>query len=313
MVTWFGLYITLLVRIVFENRIDLKAECWKPTTVDYMCLGFKGIVKAIISRRIDAIHFRYLRLNRGILSIVRYLVILLFARIFGVRLFWTIHNWYEHKTKSKWINRIVRKIIFLAADEFFVIDREMLRFLPEKILLKTKITPFGPLPEVKYEQYCNLENIDLLCVTTSRGDYVKELLRAVSQKYRFLIIAPSSPIISPHVINYFCGVHWHTIKKNSFLIGFLPHRNGSVPTGIQMFAGKGIPMIAFNGTISASIIQREDMGVSITTVLDLEAAMEDIRKEYSFYRDNCLKWHSSLNWQVAKNNLLRAYENSIYK
>lgn len=301
------------MRIVFENRIDLKASSWKPASVDYVYMGFTEIVKSVIKKRVDVIHLRYLRLNRGVLSILRYLVLIVLAKAYGVRLFWTIHNWYEHKTNSRWVNRVVRSLILLAAEEFFVVDMEMCRYLPRHIVLKTKKTPFGPLPEVEYEQKCNIQNIDLLCVTTSRDDYIEPLLSVVNERYRFLIVAPSTQIKSPHVINYYCSIQWDTIQGNSGLIGFLPHRNGSVPTGIQMFAGKGIPMISFDGTISAAIIQREVIGVSITSLLELEAAIEEIRKEYSVYRNNCLTWFSSLHWEVAKNNLLGSYENSLYQ
>jgi len=299
--------------VLFENKLDEKALLWRPINAMYVEKSYVKMLASILFSSIDIIHLRYLRINSLPYALVRYGLLLFLASITKTPVVWTLHNIIEHKSHSKVANKLLRNFLLDYCKFIFVIDEAMISFVPNRYHDKIRVTPFGLLKSPNLHRYASVANLDLICVTASKDTFVKGLIRSLGHQIKYLVIAPSSKITGEHIINEFASVDWTSLSSSSKLVGFIPHTNGSVSTGLQMFAQRGVPMIAYNESISGHIILRESLGECIYDLNELIAKIDIIQNNYSHYSKSVIQWSRMQTWDTARNVLAKSYECIIYK
>jgi beta-1,4-mannosyltransferase len=135
-------YLTLLAKSLVKHNID----------VDFVS-GHKILIKKVLTKKVDILHVHWVHrslLGKNILSsIVKsfgFIIILVIAKINGIKLFWTVHNLKNHENKFIKIEAFFSKLIAKLANAVFVHGESAVSIVNEKFsvsLAKIHIVPHG--------------------------------------------------------------------------------------------------------------------------------------------------------------------------
>lgn len=304
--------------ILLENKIDIKISNWSNNNFRLLNTSFKKIVLELFNSKSDSVlMLRYLRINSFSGAIIRYLILIIVCEIFKKKMFWIMHNYYEHKSKSLSANKIIRNLILKYSTGVFVVHDEMKKFINLKYHNKISIIPFGLMNDELKKKYLEFdENIfyhnhyDIICLTTSEDYFLKEIysIAKINSKMNFLIINPGSKskiLFALNNVNFITEYGFLDINKHKKIfkkaVGFLPHKNHSFPTTLNFFAENLVPAISVQNNFASCLVNEYDLGITISSFSDLPKSVLKIQKKYSYYVENCSLYKNQLNWNIGAN------------
>ena len=305
-------------KLLFENKIDIKIKKWSKNNFFLNFLSFKDILLDLINPNSNSILvLRYLRINSFFKGISRYLIFIIFCKLFKKKLYWIMHNYYEHKSKSLLANKIIRSLILKYSTGLFVVHDEMKKFINFKYHDKISTIPFGLMNDELKKKYLEFDeemlyhsHYDIICLTSSEDYFLREIYSTakINSKMNFLIINPGSKSkfsTSLNNVNFISSYGFLDIKKHKKkfkkAVGFLPHKNNSFPTSLNFFIENLVPTISVQNNFASYVVNEYDLGISITSFSDLPISVLQIQKKYSFYVVNCRLYKNQLNWNIGAN------------
>lgn len=304
--------------ILLENKIDIKISKWSNNNFILKHNDFKKLALELFNPKSDSIlMLRYLRINSFLGTISRYLFLILICKISKKKIYWIMHNYYEHKSKNILANKIIRNLILIHSDGIFIVHAEMKNFIKKKFHSKTSIIPFGPMNKELKKKYLEFDkniichnHYDVICLTTSDDYFLEEIysIAKLNSNINFLIISPGSKskiLASLKNVSFITSFGFLDIfkYKNCFnkSVGFLPHKNFSFPTTLNFFSESLIPTISMQANFASHVINEYKLGMTINSFSDLPIMVLQIQKKYCYYVDNCRLYKSKLNWNIGAN------------
>ncbi|MDB4813209.1 hypothetical protein OAH06_03750 [Akkermansiaceae bacterium] len=156
----------------------------------------------------------------------------------------------------------------------------------------------------------------MIIITTS-DDYFLEhihLLAAKNPDFNYLVIAPGtkfSVFKRLKNVNLITALGFLDFQKHrryfEKAVGFVPHKNKSFPTSLNLFVENLIPVVSTVDNLSAQVIKLNKLGSTIESIESLTEEVSFIQKNYTFFQENCQMYKSTLTWdegsEMLKNSL----------
>jgi len=295
--------------------------------VEYRCVTAYSWVRVWWNIRKDekaVFHFRYLQWRGYIGTALLYGMILITCKLKRIPLLWNCHNILEHRHFSRTYNNLLRRIITRWVDRIIVFHEDLKAYLhPHED--KVRVCNFGEFRSLllekahkenegfkrRYQSWLGRRSItgpDIVFV----GDYSEwkqvelliEFLRCNSHVHG-LIVSRWLPE------NCQCGdnvlVHRRDrvfaellpILETSRAIGYMGHRNISVPAAVHLFPSFGIPVVAYDVAPVNTMVTKAGMGELFETTGELAEAYERVREDYEKYSMAAGAFSRRNSWEKA--------------
>ncbi|MDA8934597.1 hypothetical protein N9H03_01705 [Flavobacteriales bacterium] len=307
--------------VLSESSYDFKYKSILSHLEDFHVVegGFFKLIKILATRK-SFYHIRYIKYRGKIITVLRYLIIALLAKLSGSKIIWSCHNIYEHNFSSKKYNDFIREFLAKISHKIVVFHKDLIAYLPDSSKHKVYIASFGNYREFieqqteqnkefqkQHKNWLNQQNIkfpDLISISAAKNNNLNFFISKLADKYNFLVIAPKVPlnIISKkkNIFIYNSSFVKAEIKEilnhSPKLIGIIGHDNISVPTSIYMFASFGIPVVVLNVNPVNSMVKEFSIGEVIDENIHLDQLILRIQTNYSSYQENCIKFTRKMSW-----------------
>ena len=268
-------------------------------------------------------HIRYIKYKGLFLTFPRLLFIYFIAKVSKTKIIWTCHNIYEHKIPFKLFNKFL--VYFLASISYKIIvfHKDLSTYLPNKVQNKIIVASFGNFKNhfkglnkkntvftKEYNNWIEKNNIlqlDFIYISAAKKSNLNHLIDNVKNTdLKTLIIAPNIDLnrnikVYENIFFYNDFVSEEIdeiLTKNNHAIGFIGHKNISVPTSIYMFASYRIPMIGLDYSPVNSILTDNEIGL-ITKENDFDLVTKKIKSNYLLYQKNLDKFLELNSWEQS--------------
>lgn len=300
-------------KIIFGNSNPGSKynSIYKNSDVKFILIRNKDLLLNLFARNsINNYHLRYLGL-KDVKSHFFYFIVPLLLKIRGVRFIWTMHNYLDHYSSSRFVNVLLNYWILLFVNDCIVFHES----------IKTKLLFFKKKIHVtKFWGTGYKENLALLGSDQNAIDQVKEKLKqkyyeavvvsistakkndAYSTSYYFKELGALMVFIDPKgdfeykvnrnenvlYIKSFVGLEfWNYVSSLEVSIGIIGHYNYSVATSLFTFAEFEMPMLCIDVPANNEIIELNGLGQIFNGKESFEQSILEIQKNYLLYQKKC--------------------------
>jgi|SRR5690625_150569 len=292
--------------ILSDTGIDFKSKNLISEQFKQVNLPFLKLLKSIIfNKNVYCFHVRYLHLKSPFKSCLRYAIIFTILRLKRIPIIWSMHNYYEHNSKSYYVNSLLRKYLFEKSKSIVVFHKSIVARIPDKYKTKVMVSNFGTIKNIlnnkrgeedsfieKYEKWEGAYNIDVLIVSAAKNNKYKEYVDNIRLEYNVLIInANDFNDYSNENVFLYRGFVFESLEKivvnnKRPIIGMVFHNNISVATSYYLYSEYKIPVITNDIIPNPSIIKKYCMGISVNDPSEINTTIELINNNYSYYSSN---------------------------
>ena len=312
--------------ILSESRYDYKYKSIfsKIPNVKVYEGGFFYLLKILATNKC-IYHIRYIKYSNLQSSLFRILLIFFVSKLSHSKILWTCHNIKEHNISSEFANKLLRNLICRISYKIIVFHGDLISYLPSFVRTKTTVASFGDFKDfiksndsenidfqLKYADWLQENNIkfpDLITISAAKRSDLEYLINNLNgSQLSSLLIAPKRELKSDilksnsKILYYnqgFVRKEVYGLLNGSKSIGFIGHKNISVPTSIYMFASFGIPVIGLNFKPVSSIINKYGIGEVWHDGDSIEDLVKKINEERKKYVANCNKFLSENSWESS--------------
>jgi len=293
-------------KLLTTNSIDKKFSLILPKDVEYISCSFTElVVNAYRYRRWKkksdekaVIAIRYIR-NEPILKIIfRLFTYKILSKIYGIKIVYFCHNIYHYSLSSRWMSKLVNKLLFSISDTVVPFADDQLQYLPKGKVLSYKLEYLPHLPIIKeghtrtrsmIEEWAMQTDRILMLVSTMplSADIINTLH---GQNVSILLINPRGNFTKVITKSkcfifdwYYGGLDFIACKK---VIGLVLLNNHSIPTGYYNYLYLRFPIIAANDSSVVSEVDSNGIGEIFSELSDIDFLSQKIFKNYDYYRKN---------------------------